>query len=53
MGGKLCVKYKIENGSWLANMYSLRHHYVKIYLKGTSFAGMTISGRSESINSFF
>ncbi|XP_061343800.1 protein FAR1-RELATED SEQUENCE 5-like [Gastrolobium bilobum] len=46
-------KYDIRAGSWLANMYTSRHHWAKAYLKDTFFAGMTTSGRSESINSFF
>ncbi|GKC59106.1 FAR1-related sequence 5-like protein, partial [Tanacetum coccineum] len=36
-----------------ANMFKLRHHWVKAYLKDTFFAGMTTSGKSESIHSFF
>ncbi|XP_061352945.1 protein FAR1-RELATED SEQUENCE 5-like [Gastrolobium bilobum] len=46
-------KYDIRAGSWLANMYTSRHHWAKAYLKDTFFAGMTTSGRSESMNSFF
>ncbi|GJZ68868.1 FAR1-related sequence 5-like protein [Tanacetum coccineum] len=50
---KLKEKYHIEDDSWLGNMFKLRHHWVKAYLKDTFFAGMTTSGRSESIHSFF
>lgn len=50
---ELKEKYNIEDDSWLAKMYNLRHHWVKAYLKDTFFAGMTTSGRSESIHSFF
>ncbi|KAL6581423.1 hypothetical protein OROMI_007346 [Orobanche minor] len=46
-------KYVIEKGSWLYNMYELRSHWVKVYMKETFFAGMTTSGRSESIHAFF
>ena len=46
-------KYHIEDDSWLGNMFKLRHHWVKAYLKDSFFAGMTTSGRSESIHSFF
>ncbi|GJV59726.1 protein FAR1-related sequence 5 [Tanacetum coccineum] len=50
---KLKEKYHIEDDSWLGNMFKLRHHWVKAYLQDTFFAGMTTSGRSESIHSFF
>ncbi|XP_061366892.1 protein FAR1-RELATED SEQUENCE 5-like [Gastrolobium bilobum] len=46
-------KYDIKTNSWLANMYASRYHWAKPYLKDTFFAGMTTSGRSESINAFF
>ncbi|XP_061373973.1 protein FAR1-RELATED SEQUENCE 5-like [Gastrolobium bilobum] len=49
----LRTKYVIKANSWLANMYASRHHWAKAYLKDTFFAGMTTSGRSESINAFF
>ncbi|XP_061355825.1 protein FAR1-RELATED SEQUENCE 5-like [Gastrolobium bilobum] len=34
-------------------MDASRNHWAKAYLKDTFFAGMTTSGRSESINAFF
>ncbi|KAK1362024.1 hypothetical protein POM88_046498 [Heracleum sosnowskyi] len=46
-------KYVVEKGSWLYNMYDLRRHWVKVYMKEVFLAGMTTSGRSESINAFF
>lgn len=46
-------EYAIEKGSWLDKMYELRSHWVKVYMKHIFFAGMTTSGRSESINAFF
>ncbi|XP_061359485.1 protein FAR1-RELATED SEQUENCE 5-like [Gastrolobium bilobum] len=49
----LRTKYDIKAGTWLANMYVSRHHWAKAYLKDTFWAGMTTSGRSESINAFF
>ncbi|KAK3010003.1 hypothetical protein RJ639_012715 [Escallonia herrerae] len=38
---------------WIQNMYNLRAHWAKSFLNDTFFAGMTTSGRSESIHSFF
>ncbi|XP_061347848.1 protein FAR1-RELATED SEQUENCE 5-like [Gastrolobium bilobum] len=49
----LRTKYDIKPGTWLSNMYASRHHWAKTYLKDTFWAGMTTSGRSESINAFF
>ncbi|KAL4588735.1 hypothetical protein LXL04_001630 [Taraxacum kok-saghyz] len=46
-------KHKVENGSWLSDMYTQRKHWVTTYLKDIFWAGMTTSGRSESIHSFF
>uniref|UniRef100_A0A7N0VE28 SWIM-type domain-containing protein n=1 Tax=Kalanchoe fedtschenkoi TaxID=63787 RepID=A0A7N0VE28_KALFE len=46
-------KYKIGEKGWLPTMYKDRRYWVKCYLKNTFFAGMTTSGRSESIHSFF
>ncbi|GJZ19913.1 protein FAR1-related sequence 5 [Tanacetum coccineum] len=50
---ELKEKYHIDDDCWLVNMYKLRHRWIKSYLKDTFFAGMTTSGRSESIHSFF
>ncbi|XP_061357286.1 protein FAR1-RELATED SEQUENCE 5-like [Gastrolobium bilobum] len=49
----LRTKYDIKPGTLLSNMYASRHHWAKTYLKDTFWAGMTTSGRSESINAFF
>ncbi|KAI3779313.1 hypothetical protein L2E82_08985 [Cichorium intybus] len=47
------AKYNLEDNRWITDMYSQRKHWVKAYLKDVFFAGMTTSGRSESIHSFF
>uniref|UniRef100_A0A7N0T3E6 SWIM-type domain-containing protein n=1 Tax=Kalanchoe fedtschenkoi TaxID=63787 RepID=A0A7N0T3E6_KALFE len=46
-------KYSIAKGRWLDNMYNLRVFWVKVYLKDCFTAGVTTSGRSESMNSYF
>ncbi|XP_052627548.1 protein FAR1-RELATED SEQUENCE 5-like [Lactuca sativa] len=46
-------KYKLENNCWITDMYNQRIHWAKAFLKDIFLAGMTTSGRSESINSFF
>ncbi|KAL7612830.1 hypothetical protein Lser_V15G07827 [Lactuca serriola] len=46
-------KYNIETNSWITDMYNQRIHWAKAFLKDVFFAGMTTSGRSDSIHSFF
>ncbi|XP_077251984.1 protein FAR1-RELATED SEQUENCE 7-like [Tasmannia lanceolata] len=50
---ELVEKYKINENGWLAKMWELRSHWVPAYFRDTFTAGMTSSGRSESINAFF
>nr|KAJ0203496.1 hypothetical protein LSAT_V11C500292580 [Lactuca sativa] len=49
----MCIKYELESNYWLSDMYNQRIHWVKPFLKYIFFDGMTTTGRSESINSFF
>ncbi|KAK8950708.1 Protein FAR1-RELATED SEQUENCE 5 [Platanthera zijinensis] len=47
-------KYSIQgHNNWLLKMWDRRQHWVPAYLKDHFVAGMTSSGRSESINTFF
>ncbi|KAK8954280.1 Protein FAR1-RELATED SEQUENCE 5 [Platanthera zijinensis] len=50
---ELITGFKLQNNKWLSKMWNLRHHWVPVYLKDIFVAGMTSTGRSESINSFF
>lgn len=45
--------YKLKDDPWWEKIYNLLSLWAKAYLKDTFFAGMTTSGRSESINAFF
>ncbi|KAK3005696.1 hypothetical protein RJ639_017622, partial [Escallonia herrerae] len=53
----ICVKiknnYDVKENFWIQNMYNLCAHWAKTFLNNTFFVGMTTSGRSESIHSFF
>ncbi|XP_076921248.1 protein FAR1-RELATED SEQUENCE 5-like [Bidens hawaiensis] len=49
----LCGKYQFDSSSWITEMYKERRYWAKAFLKDCFFAGMTSSGRSESIHSFF
>ncbi|XP_071735706.1 protein FAR1-RELATED SEQUENCE 5-like [Rutidosis leptorrhynchoides] len=46
-------KYDLGSHFWLNDMYNQRTLWGKVFLKDCFFAGMTTSGRSESIHSFF
>ncbi|XP_063937319.1 protein FAR1-RELATED SEQUENCE 5-like [Daucus carota subsp. sativus] len=49
----LVEKYDLMNHSWLQDMYSVRHKWVRVYTKLHFTTGMTTTSRSESMNSFF
>nr|XP_017227952.1 PREDICTED: protein FAR1-RELATED SEQUENCE 5-like [Daucus carota subsp. sativus] len=49
----LGLKYDLMNHSWLQDMYSVRHKWVRVYTKLHFTTGMTTTSRSESMNSFF
>ncbi|GKA44673.1 FAR1-related sequence 5-like protein [Tanacetum coccineum] len=46
-------KYNLETSSWMMEMYNQRKFWVTTFFKDVFLAGMTTSGRSESIHSFF
>ncbi|XP_023765163.1 protein FAR1-RELATED SEQUENCE 5-like [Lactuca sativa] len=47
------IKYELESYCWISDMYYQRIHWAKPFLKDIFFAGMTTTGQSESISSFF
>nr|XP_017245268.1 PREDICTED: protein FAR1-RELATED SEQUENCE 5-like [Daucus carota subsp. sativus] len=49
----LVEKYDLMNHTWLKDMYSVRHKWVRVYTKLHFTTGMTTTSRSESMNSFF
>ncbi|XP_043720988.1 protein FAR1-RELATED SEQUENCE 5-like [Telopea speciosissima] len=46
-------KYQLTEQKWLKNMYALCEHWVPVYLRGTFFAGMSSTQRSEGLNYYF
>nr|XP_043618956.1 protein FAR1-RELATED SEQUENCE 5-like [Erigeron canadensis] len=46
-------QYNFERNCWIMELYQKRQLWAKVFLKDCFFAGMTTSGRSESIHSFF
>ena len=43
----------IHDNTWLKTMYDIRENWVPCCMKDVFMAGLSISQRSESINSFF
>ncbi|XP_042499765.1 protein FAR1-RELATED SEQUENCE 5-like [Macadamia integrifolia] len=50
---ELLITYNLVEHEWLGKMYKQRVHWVPLYLKGTFFAGMSSTQRSEGINYYF
>ncbi|XP_058208178.1 protein FAR1-RELATED SEQUENCE 9-like [Rhododendron vialii] len=44
---------ELESNKWLQGLFDIRESWVPVYNRGTFFAGMNTTVRSEGINSFF
>ncbi|OMP12327.1 hypothetical protein COLO4_03304 [Corchorus olitorius] len=49
----LLIRYNLRDNEWLQSMYNARQHWVPIYLRDTFFGEMSITQRSDSVNSYF
>ncbi|XP_048128143.1 protein FAR1-RELATED SEQUENCE 5 isoform X1 [Rhodamnia argentea] len=49
----LIHRYDLRDHEWLQTIYSARRHWVPVYLRDTFFAEMSITQRSDSMNSYF
>ncbi|XP_028064186.1 protein FAR1-RELATED SEQUENCE 5-like isoform X2 [Camellia sinensis] len=49
----LVDKYDLRDHEWLQTIYSARRQWVPVYLRDTFFAEMSITQRSDSMNSYF
>ncbi|GKD62877.1 protein FAR1-related sequence 5, partial [Tanacetum coccineum] len=49
----LVDKYQLSDHEWLQEIYSSRRQWVPVYLRDTFFAEMSITQRSDSMNSYF
>ncbi|KAI7731455.1 hypothetical protein M8C21_026879 [Ambrosia artemisiifolia] len=49
----LVDKYDLRDHEWLQAIYSSRKQWVPVYLRDTFFAEMSITQRSDSMNSYF
>uniref|UniRef100_A0A803NHF8 Protein FAR1-RELATED SEQUENCE n=1 Tax=Cannabis sativa TaxID=3483 RepID=A0A803NHF8_CANSA len=45
--------YELRDHDWLQTIYSARRQWVPVYLRDTFFAEMSITQRSDSMNSYF
>ncbi|KAD4982200.1 hypothetical protein E3N88_18871 [Mikania micrantha] len=49
----LVDKYDLRDNEWLQAIYSVRTQWVPVYLRDTFFAEMSITQRSDTMNSYF
>ncbi|KAK8624698.1 hypothetical protein V6N13_089586 [Hibiscus sabdariffa] len=49
----LVDRYELRDHEWLQMMYNDRRHWIPVYLRDTFFAEMSITQRSDSMNSYF
>ncbi|XP_071697180.1 protein FAR1-RELATED SEQUENCE 5-like [Rutidosis leptorrhynchoides] len=49
----LVDKYDLRDNEWLQEIYSTRKQWVPVYLRDTFFGEMSITHRSDSMNSYF
>ncbi|XP_028116563.1 protein FAR1-RELATED SEQUENCE 6-like [Camellia sinensis] len=49
----MVAKFNLNDNEWLMVLYRKRHKWIPIYVKDIFWAGMSTTGRSESMNAFF
>lgn len=49
----LLERYELKDHEWLQSIYYARRQWVPVYLRDTFFAEMSITQRSDSMNSYF
>lgn len=50
---KLIDRFNLRQVEWIQSLYEDRLHWVPTFMKDMSFAGLSRTSRSESLNSFF
>lgn len=50
---KLLEKFELRDDEWLRSLYENRIHWVPLFMRGVSFAGLSTRSRSECLNSSF
>ncbi|XP_043719780.1 protein FAR1-RELATED SEQUENCE 5-like isoform X2 [Telopea speciosissima] len=49
----MMMKYNLKNHSWLSDKFAQKEYWVPCYLRGSFFAGLSSTRRSEGMNSYF
>ncbi|KAL2940384.1 Protein FAR1-RELATED SEQUENCE 5 [Bienertia sinuspersici] len=49
----LLDRYNLRDNEWLQSIYSARRQWIPVYLRDAFFAEMSITQRSDSMNSYF
>ncbi|XP_074346669.1 protein FAR1-RELATED SEQUENCE 5-like [Apium graveolens] len=49
----LILKYKLEDNTWLQDLYNLKHKWIDAYTRNIFSAGQKTTSRSEGMNAFF
>lgn len=50
---KLLDRFKLREDEWFQSLYEDRTRWAPVFIRGISFAGLSTSSRSESLNSLF
>ncbi|XP_057534104.1 protein FAR1-RELATED SEQUENCE 4-like [Amaranthus tricolor] len=50
---KLLEKFELRDDEWLRSIYVDRVHWVPVFMRNISFAGLSANSRSECLNSYF
>ncbi|KAK6795980.1 hypothetical protein RDI58_009435 [Solanum bulbocastanum] len=50
---KLIEKFSLREDEWVQSLYEDRKLWVPIFMRGVSFANLSMASRTESVNSFF
>ncbi|KAF6165724.1 hypothetical protein GIB67_012621 [Kingdonia uniflora] len=50
---ELMKKHNLDNNNWMQGIFNMRERWIPLWNRGAFYAGMSTTGRSESINNFF
>ncbi|CAO2840134.1 unnamed protein product [Amaranthus hypochondriacus] len=50
---KLLEKFELRDDEWLRSIYEDRVHWVPVFMRNISFAGLSTNSRSDCLNSYF
>lgn len=50
---KLLDEFQLQGNEWMQSLYKDRFHWAPLFIRGVSFAGLSMAARSDSSSSFF